>query len=148
MSVGIQAGWIGFHWTDSHRGNSGNAFNSLRSGERLRTFNIHAYFCPRIMKHLLKSHLGRLRVIAWLEGWSLLLLLFIAMPVKYLLDVPEATQAIGLIHGVLFVLFISSTVVISIVQRWHLGRIFVVMASSFLPFGTFYVDRTILSKLS
>lgn len=99
------------------------------------------------MKYLLKSHLGRLRVIAWLEGWSLLLLLFIAMPVKYLLDVPEATQAIGLIHGILFVLFISATVVISIIQRWHLGRVFVVMASSFVPFGTFYVDRKILSKL-
>jgi integral membrane protein len=99
------------------------------------------------MKHLFKSHLGRLRVIAWLEGWSLLLLLFIAMPVKYLLGVPEATQAIGLIHGVLFVLFISATIVISVIQRWHLGRVFIVMASSFLPFGTFYIDRKILRKL-
>jgi integral membrane protein len=99
------------------------------------------------MKHLLNSHLGRLRVIAWLEGWSLLLLMFVAMPVKYLLNVPEATQAIGMIHGILFVLFISATLVISVVQRWNLGRVFVVMASSFLPFGTFYVDRKILRKL-
>ena len=73
--------------------------------------------------------------------------MFVAMPVKYLLGVPEATQAIGMIHGALFVLFISATIVISIVQRWNLGRIFVVMASSFLPFGTFYVDRKILRKL-
>jgi integral membrane protein len=99
------------------------------------------------MNHLFKSHLGRLRVIALLEGWSLLLLLFIAMPVKYLLGVPEATQAIGLIHGVLFILFICATVIISVIQRWHLARVFVVMASSFLPFGTFYVDRKILRKL-
>lgn len=99
------------------------------------------------MKHLFKSHLGRLRVIAWLEGWSLLLLMFVAMPVKYLMDVPEATQAIGMIHGVLFVLFIGATLIISVVQRWSLGRVFVVMASSFLPFGTFYVDRKILRKL-
>lgn len=99
------------------------------------------------MKHLFKSHLGRLRVIAWLEGWSLLLLMFVAMPVKYLMDVPEATQAIGMIHGILFVMFITATLVISIIQRWNLGRIFVVMASSFVPFGTFYVDRKILRKL-
>ncbi len=99
------------------------------------------------MKHLFKSHLGRLRVIAWLEGWSLLLLMFVAMPVKYLMDVPEATQAIGMIHGILFVLFITATLIISVVQRWNLGRVFVVMASSFLPFGTFYVDRKILRKL-
>ena len=99
------------------------------------------------MKHLFKSHLGRLRVIAWLEGWSLLLLMFVAMPVKYLMDVPEATQAIGMIHGILFVLFITATLAISIIQRWNLGRVFVVMASSFIPFGTFYVDRKILRKL-
>ena len=99
------------------------------------------------MKHLFKSHLGRLRVIAWLEGWSLLLLMFVAMPIKYLMDVPEATQAIGMIHGILFVLFITATLVISIIQRWNLGRVFVVMVSSFVPFGTFYVDRKILRNL-
>ena len=99
------------------------------------------------MMHLFKSHLGRLRVIALLEGWSLLLLLFIAMPVKYVLGIPEATQAIGLIHGILFVLFTLATLAISISQRWHVGRVFLVMASSFLPFGTFYVDRKILRKL-
>ena len=82
-----------------------------------------------------------------LEGWSLLLLLFIAMPVKYLLGVPEATQAIGLIHGVLFVIFIGATGVIGIVQKWNLIRVFVVMASSVVPFGTFYIDRKILRKL-
>jgi integral membrane protein len=99
------------------------------------------------MNHLFKTHLGRLRVIAMLEGWSLLLLLFIAMPVKYLLGVPEATQAIGLIHGVLFVIFIGATGVIGIVQKWNLIRVFVVMASSVVPFGTFYIDRKILRKL-
>ena len=99
------------------------------------------------MNDLLKSHVGRLRVIAFLEGWSLLLLLFIAVPVKYILGIPEATQAIGLIHGLLFVLFIFATIFISIVQKWNLGRVIMVMASSVLPFGTFYIDRKILRKL-
>jgi|SRR5687767_14222794 integral membrane protein len=96
---------------------------------------------------LLKSHTGRLRVIGFLEGCSLLLLLFIAMPVKYLMGIPEATQAIGLIHGILFILFIIATLVISVLQKWNIGRVLMVMASSFLPFGTFYIDRKILSKL-
>ncbi|WP_276372306.1 DUF3817 domain-containing protein [Chryseolinea sp. H1M3-3] len=99
------------------------------------------------MTHLLKSHTGRLRIIAFLEGCSLLLLVFIAMPVKYLLKVPEATQAIGLIHGILFVLFIFATLFISILQKWNIGRVLMVMASSVLPFGTFYIDKKILSKL-
>lgn len=99
------------------------------------------------MNHLFKTHLGRLRIIALLEGWSLLLLLFIAMPVKYIMGIPEATQAIGLIHGVLFVLFVFATLIISVLQKWDLGTVFVVMASSFVPFGTFYIDRKVLRKL-
>jgi integral membrane protein len=99
------------------------------------------------MNHLFKTHLGRLRVIALLEGWSLLLLLFIAMPVKYIMGIPEATQAIGLIHGILFILFVVATVIISVLQKWNLGTVFVVMASSFVPFGTFYIDRKVLRKL-
>lgn len=99
------------------------------------------------MTDLLKSHIGRLRIIAFLEGCSLLLLLFIAMPIKYLLNIPEATMAIGMIHGVLFVLFIFATVVISVLQKWSLGRAVLVMASSVFPFGTFYIDHKILRKL-
>jgi integral membrane protein len=99
------------------------------------------------MNDLFKSGIGRLRVIAFLEGCSLLLLVFIAVPVKYLLNVPEATQAIGMIHGVLFIVFVVATLVISILHKWNLGRICMVMASSVLPFGTFYIDRKILSKL-
>jgi integral membrane protein len=67
--------------------------------------------------------------------------------VKYILGIPEATQAIGLIHGLLFILFIIATIFISILQKWNLGRVFMVMASSVLPFGTFYIDKKILSKL-
>ena len=100
------------------------------------------------MNNLFKSGIGRLRVIAFLEGCSLLLLVFVAMPIKYLLDVPEATQALGMIHGILFIGFVAATLVISILHKWNLGRVCVVMASSILPFGTFYVDRKILSKLT
>ena len=100
------------------------------------------------MNNLFKSGIGRLRVIAFLEGCSLLLLVFVAMPIKYLLGVPEATQALGMIHGILCIGFVAATLVISILHKWNLGRVCVVMASSILPFGTFYVDRKILSKLT
>jgi len=99
------------------------------------------------MTELFKSHIGRLRIIAFMEGCSLLALVFIAMPVKYLLGIPEATQAIGLIHGILFIIFIVATLSISILYKWNVSRVLVVMASSVLPFGTFYVDKKILSKL-
>ena len=99
------------------------------------------------MNHLFKTHVGRLRVIALLEGWSLLILLFIAVPVKYIMGIPEATQAIGLIHGILFLLFVSGTLIISFLQKWSIWTLFVVMMSSMVPFGTFYVDRKLLRRL-
>jgi integral membrane protein len=82
-----------------------------------------------------------------LEGCSLLLLVFVAMPVKYLMNIPEATQAIGMIHGILFLAFVAATLLISVLHKWKFGRLCMVMASSILPFGTFYIDRKILSKL-
>lgn len=99
------------------------------------------------MLTLLKSNVGRLRIIAFLEGCSLLLLIFIAMPVKYLFKMPEPTHTIGMIHGILFLLFTISALALSIIQKWTLNRIFRVLLSSVLPFGTFYVDKKILSKL-
>jgi len=99
------------------------------------------------MSELLASGVGRLRIIAFLEGWSLLLLIFIAMPVKYVMGIPEATFAIGMVHGILFIAFVIATIVISIIQRWNFGRVCAVMVSSILPFGTFYVDRKILRNL-
>jgi integral membrane protein len=108
---------------------------------------IYTFGLLKFMQELFKSQVGRLRIIAFMEGCSLLILLFIAMPIKYLLDVPEATQAIGLIHGILFILFVLATLAVSVLHRWNISRIFIVMISSMLPFGTFYIDRKILSKL-
>ena len=99
------------------------------------------------MNDLLTTGVGRLRIIAFLEGWSLLLLVFIAMPVKYVMGIPEATLAIGMIHGILFVAFVIATIIIGFLQKWNFGRLCIVMASSVFPFGTFYVDRKILRKL-
>lgn len=97
------------------------------------------------MKELLKTKIGQLRIIGFLEGTSLLILLFIAVPMKYLLDMPEGTKIIGPIHGVLFLLFVFYTIVVSIDQDWKfMNKTWKVLVASVIPFGTFYVDRKIL----
>ena len=45
----------------------------------------------------------RLRITAILEGWSLIILLAIAMPLKYFAGRPEAVSIIGMLHGLLFI---------------------------------------------
>ena len=101
-----------------------------------------------IMRDLLKTKVGRLRIVAFWEGLSLILLLFVATPMKYFLDNSSMTKKIGPIHGVLLLLFIVQTLSLAIQQRWSFRtRTWKVILASFIPFGTFYIDKTILSKL-
>ena len=53
-----------------------------------------------------ETALKSLTLIGYLEGTSFLLLLFIAMPLKYMLDIPEGVKYIGMAHGILFITYI------------------------------------------
>jgi integral membrane protein len=83
---------------------------------------------------------GRLRLIGWLEGTSFLLLLGLAMPLKYFWGQPEWVRVIGMAHGVLFIAYLAAALQAAIDEGWSVTRTGLVMAASFLPFGTFYVD--------
>lgn len=66
------------------------------------------------MKSFLNSNIGRLRLLAVLEGSSLLILLFISMPLKQLYNMTLLTSILGSIHSILFLLFVISAINISI----------------------------------
>lgn len=78
--------------------------------------------------------------IAFLEGISYLLLLLVAMPLKYLADIPEGVKYIGWAHGVLFVLFCIYLLKVWIGLKWNFGKAFLAFVASLLPFGTFVLD--------
>jgi len=100
------------------------------------------------MVSLFKTNVGRLRILGFLEGVSLLLLLFIAVPIKYGANDPTYTKWLGSIHGALFVLFILNTLSVAIEQKWAFKKTtWKVILASFIPFGSFYIDRKILSKI-
>jgi integral membrane protein len=82
-----------------------------------------------------------LRRITWLEGISFLLLLGVAMPLKYLADLPLAVRVVGLLHGVLFMIVIVALVRTMRIARWPLGRGVLVLVAALLPFGPFLFDR-------
>jgi integral membrane protein len=89
---------------------------------------------------MLGTPIGRLRVVAFVEGCSYLLLLGVAMPLKYLAGLPMAVMIVGSIHGALFVLFCAALMNAMIVARWSMLRGGVAFASSLVPFGTFVLD--------
>lgn len=82
-----------------------------------------------------------LRRTALLEGASFLVLLFIAMPLKYLAGQPLAVKITGMAHGVLFLLFCAALLRAHLAGRWPAGRGLVVFLSSLIPFGPFLLDR-------
>jgi integral membrane protein len=98
------------------------------------------------MKQLLFTNIGRLRIIGFLEGISLLVLVFIAVPLKYAWHDPSVVRAMGPIHGALFLLFIVNTVSVGVEQKWQFKTTCKVLLACIIPFGTFYIDRKILRE--
>jgi len=101
-----------------------------------------------IMKKYFTTSIGRLRLYAFLEGISLLSLVFIAVPFKYFMNDPGYVRAIGPVHGALFLLFIINALRAGVEQNWKSATVARVVAACFIPFGTFYIDRQILRKMS
>ncbi|MXN91019.1 DUF3817 domain-containing protein [Flavobacterium sp. Sd200] len=98
------------------------------------------------MIHLLKNNIGRLRIIGFLEGLSLIALVFIAMPLKYLNNDALMVKTLGPIHGALFLLFIFNTLSVAVAEGWKFKQTtWKVLVACMIPFGTFYIDRKILS---
>ena len=93
------------------------------------------------------SELNRFRTINKIEGYSYLVLLFIAMPFKYAAGIAMATKVFGMIHGLLFILFCYQLYVIwqkSFISRREAIYYFIL---SLVPFGSFHTDRLLKSRL-
>ncbi|MUH35255.1 DUF3817 domain-containing protein [Zobellia amurskyensis] len=100
------------------------------------------------MKNLFKTKVGRLRIIGFLEGVSLLVLVFIAVPMKHYFQNPSLSESLGPIHGAIFLLFLINTLSVGIEQNWKFRTTtWKIILACFIPFGTFYIDNKILSKL-
>jgi integral membrane protein len=89
---------------------------------------------------VLKDPLARLRLIGTMEGVSFLVLLGIAMPLKYLAGKPEMVRIVGSAHGLLFVLFAAAVIDTAVRMRWPLTRVMGAFVASVLPFGPFVFD--------
>lgn len=92
----------------------------------------------QIMIKLFKS-------IALFEGVSLLLLLFIAMPLKYIWEMPQMVQVVGMAHGILFLAYVVLAFMVYTELKWSLKTLAIVLFASIVPFGTFYVEKEYLT---
>lgn len=87
--------------------------------------------------------IGRLRMVGIAEGISYLLLLFVAMPVKYIAGNPGAVWYVGWVHGLLFMAFILALIVVKITMEWNFKRTGIAFFAALIPFGTFILDKSL-----
>jgi len=85
----------------------------------------------------------RFKWISLIEGISFLVLLFIAMPLKYIYELPMAVNVVGWIHGVLFVIYIYVVFPTASKLKWDFSRTLFALIASVLPFGPFIFDRNL-----
>jgi len=92
-----------------------------------------------------KTPIGKLRIVAFLEGCSFLLL-GLTMILKYKFLMPGPNYIVGMAHGLLFITYIFLVIQVALIKKWSLITVFWLFVASLLPFGTFYADYKILRK--
>lgn len=93
-----------------------------------------------------KSALGRFRIIALCEGVSFLVLLGIAMPLKYAANMPQAVEVAGWVHGILFIGYMIAGLDLKTTNNWGAKKTILAVLAAVLPFGPFILEKKILQK--
>lgn len=96
---------------------------------------------------MLNTKLGLFKTIATLEGISFLLLLGVAMPLKYVWEKPLMVEYLGMAHGVLFVGYVIAVALLfQKTLKWSFLQAVIGFVLSFVPFGTFYVTMKMMPE--
>ncbi len=93
-----------------------------------------------------RSRVKLFRIVSLTEGVSWLLLLFVAMPLKYGAGWPLGVQVLGRVHGALFVLFVVTLARAALEANWGTPKVARAFGSSLVPFGAFWLERELRAE--
>jgi len=93
------------------------------------------------MSAMLKTPLGRYRVLAYIVGVGLVVLVFVGVPLKYGLDFPYVAQYVGMAHGFLYIVYCIACLELALRHRLHVVRLLLMAAAGFVPFLSFVMER-------
>ncbi len=92
---------------------------------------------------MITNSVKKFSLINTIEGWSYLILLFIAMPMKYIFEIPIAVKIAGMAHGVLFIIFCILLAIAWQDTKWNFKENIIFFIASLIPFGTFFTKKRI-----
>jgi integral membrane protein len=95
-----------------------------------------------------RAALTRYRVMAYVVGVWLILLVLVAMPLKYLADSPRMVEIVGPVHGFLYLAYLATALDLAFRARWSAVRTVLVMLAGTVPFLSFVAERKVTRELS
>ncbi len=98
------------------------------------------------MTFSLDTALGKFRLLAFLEGVSFLIILFVTMPLKYGMEYGQPNKIFGMAHGVLFIAYVVGVIYMKFDQKWGIKTTFLALLASIIPFGTFWADKKLFRE--
>lgn len=87
------------------------------------------------------------RVAAWVTGVGLLVLVFIAMPLKYLFGIDRPTALVGMLHGFLYMAYIVCTLILAERCRWRPLDALVILLAGTIPIASFVAERQVTRRV-
>ena len=94
---------------------------------------------------MITNSVKKLGLVNTLEGYSYLVLLFIAMPLKYFFGIPEGVKVFGMLHGILFTIFIFLLLQAWEETKWNFSENIIFFVATLIPFGTFFTKKRMKS---
>lgn len=85
------------------------------------------------------------KIVAFLEGLSYILLLFVAVPLKYMAGNEVFVKSLGMPHGVLFIGYVIIAFLLKDEMKWDTKNFLIILVCSLLPFGTFWMHKKYLA---
>lgn len=85
------------------------------------------------------------KIVAFLEGLSYILLLFVAVPLKYMAGNEVFVKSLGMPHGVLFIGYVIIAFLLKDEMKWDIKNFLIILVCSLLPFGTFWMHKKYLA---
>ena len=89
----------------------------------------------------MEAALTRFRVMAYIVGVLLLVLVFVAVPLRYLADQPFLVSIIGPIHGFLYMVYLVTAFDLAVRARWPFVRTVLVLLAGTVPVMSFLAER-------
>jgi integral membrane protein len=92
--------------------------------------------------------LKRFRIIAWVVGVMLLVLVFVAVPLHHFANKPGLSSVVGPLHGFLFVIYLLAALDLAVRLRWKPVRAVLIMISGTIPFMSFVAERSVSKQVA